>query len=160
MQTIPNLVIAFSLFFLFYHIKIKASPVINRIAGLSLGVYCFHQLPGWYRILWDKILNAPFHTENLHGLSRMIYAIAGIIAIWIMGSVAEYIRAKAAGILIEDRKWFDRVSQRVDRNVNGEETAVSAADRKMILCFVVLLIIWFLITPVLFSSQLYLVFRP
>ena len=160
MQTIPNLITAFSLFFLFYNMKIKSYPVINRIAGFSLGVYCFHQLPGWYRILWDKVLNAPFHTENLHGLSRMAYTIAGIIAIWIMGSVAEYIRAKAAGILIEDRKWFNRVSQRVDRIVNGEETVISPSERRLILCFVVLLILWFLITPVLFSSQLYMVFRP
>lgn len=159
MQTLPNLVTAYSLFFLFYNLKTKPSRVINRLAGLSLGVYCFHQLPGLYPILWDKILRAPFHAENLNGVYRMAYTLAGIFVTWILGSAAEFVRAKVAGLLIENRKWFATLCRRADRLISGEEEPVTAPDRKLIRWFIMILILWFLITPVLFTSQLYQIFR-
>ena len=160
MQTLPNLVTAYSLFFLFYNLKIRPSALINRLAGLSLGVYCFHQLPGLYPILWEKVLRAPFHTANLLGMKRMAYTFAGVVVTWVLGCAAEFIRSWVSGALIENRNWFDRLCRRADRLINGEEETISGPDRKLIRWFIVILALWFMITPLLFTSQLYLAFRP
>ena len=159
MQTLPNLAMAYGLFFIFFHLRIRQSRVINRLAGLSLGVYCFHQLPGWYPYLWNKVMRTPFHAANLTGAARAAYTLAGIAAVWIAGSLAELVRARAARLLIEDRRWFARVCGQADRLVNREEEAVSATDRKWIRGLVIIAVLWFLMTPVLFGSQLYQLFR-
>ena len=156
MQTLPNLVTAYSLFFIFHHLKIRPSRTINRLAGMSLGVYCFHQLPGMYPILWSEVLRAPYHAAYLSGVSRMAYTLAGILVTWVIGSVAEFLRGKAARALIEDRKWFNGLCQRADRLINGEEETITAPDKKLLWGIIAVLVLWFMITPVLFTSQLYM----
>lgn len=156
MQTLPNLVTAYSLFFIFHHLKFRPSRTINRLAGMSLGVYCFHQLPGMYPILWSEVLRAPYHAAYLSGVSRMAYTLAGILVTWVIGSVAEFLRGKAARALIEDRKWFNGLCQRADRLISGEEETITAPDKKLLWGILAVLVLWFMITPVLFTSQLYM----
>ena len=135
MQTLPNLLMAYGLFFVFYHLKIRQSLTINRLAGLSLGVYCFHQLPGWYPVLWDGILRASYHAKNLPGVQRALYTLSGL--------------------LIEKRHWFGQLCRYADHLVNGENEDLSDRDRIWVRWFVLAVLVWFLITPVFFSSQMY-----
>lgn len=155
MQTLPNLLMAYGLFFAFYHLKIRQSMTINRLAGLSLGVYCFHQLPGWYPFLWDGILHASYHAKNLPGVQRVLYTVTGIAATWILGNIIEYIRSRISGLLIEKRHWFGQLCRYADHLVNGQDESLSRRDRVWIGWFVLAVLLWFMITPVFFSSQMY-----
>lgn len=111
MQTLPNLLMAYSLFFGFKNIKIKKSVVINKMAGVTLGVYCFHQVPCFYTFLWKNILRA----DSFIGTSyQYIYTIGVIIGVWIVGSLVELLRGSVSACLIENRKWYREFCQYID----------------------------------------------
>lgn len=118
-QTLPNLLMAFTLFFGFYGLKIKTSKIINVIASASLGVYCFHQVPVWYTYLWQNLFFSEYHSQVLHGGVRMVYTIGAIICVWLIGTVCEIFRMKIAGLLIEDRKYCVSICNIVDNRINN-----------------------------------------
>lgn len=120
MQSLPNLLMAYSLFFGFLGINLKSSKTINKIASASLGVYCFHQVPVWYQYLWSAVFRADFHAGILHGGKRMLYTLCGILGVFILGTVIEFVRAKVSGVLIEDRNYCRRFCLSVDNIVNGD----------------------------------------
>lgn len=117
LQTLPNLIMAYSLFFLFQSIKIKTSKYINMFASVSLGVYCFHQVPIWYEYLWTF-----FYNEDcvIHGVKRMLYAVFCILMIWLMGSGVEWLRKNMFNILIDSRASYKRLCTAIDEYINEE----------------------------------------
>lgn len=119
LQTLPNLIMAFSLFFTFYGIDIGSRKLINFLAGSTLGVYCFHQVPGWYNWLWTNVFHAPEYATELLGFKRGIYVICSILTVWMMGTVLELIRAKISEVVIEKRGWYKDICDNVDKAVNG-----------------------------------------
>lgn len=121
LQTIPNLLMAYTAFFGFYGLKIKNSRVINTIASATLGVYCFHQVPIWYSYLWHNIFKSTLYSDVLHGIKRMIYTLVCILTVWFVGTTIEIIRLKIAGVLVENRKYCFNICSRVDNFVNGNE---------------------------------------
>lgn len=118
LQTLPNLIMAFSLFFGFKAINIKPSRILNKLASTTLGVYCFHQIPVWYLYLWSNVLKAPMHASVLHGKKRVLYTFLAIIAIWFAGSILELVRSWISSVLIEKRKFTVQLCARIDALVN------------------------------------------
>lgn len=121
LQSIPNMVMAYSLFFCFKALKVKSSRIINFLASTTLGVYCFHQVPVWYVYLWDRIMTVPVDADALHGWKRALYAICSVIFIWIIGTIAEIIRNRIAFFLIEKRSFTTSLCKKIDSAVNGEQ---------------------------------------
>lgn len=120
MQTLPNLVMAYSAFFIFYNIKIKPSKIINTLASASLGVYCAHQVPVWSNYLWENIFFSHYHVENLSDISRAIYTIAVILSVWIVGTVIELIRIPIVNYLVEGRNYCINFCNKIDTLANAE----------------------------------------
>lgn len=129
LQTLPNLVMAYSLFFAFQGIRIRKSNIINTFASATLGIYCFHQVPIWYTYLWEHGFHATIYSQTLHGVKRMTYTICSILVVWIVGTIIELIRSKIAALLIEDRKFYVNYCAKIDAWINGNELTV---DRKQI----------------------------
>lgn len=127
-HSIPNIIMAFSLFFAFKNLKVKSSKIINKMAGTTLGIYCFHQIPVWYGYLWSDICKAPMHAENLHGTMRAVYTVLTIIALWLFGTIIELVRAKICNLVIEDRVIYKRLCNRIDNLIleDGKDDSVNS----------------------------------
>lgn len=136
-HSIPNIIMAFSLFMAFKNLKVKSSKVINTMAGTTLGIYCFHQIPVWYGYLWESICKAPMHAANLHGTKRAIYTVLTIIVLWLAGTVIELIRVKIAGVLIENRAFYKKLCARID-GLLTEDEASDKKDQKDLKTFIII----------------------
>ncbi len=139
LQTIPNLLMAFSIFFAFYGIKVKYSRVINTLASATLGVYCFHQVPVWYTYLWEHGFHSMVYSQTLHGVRRMLYTICSIFVVWIVGTIIELIRIKIAALLIEKRKYCINFCGKIDAWVNGRQPEENR--RKFIQSLVIIVVV-------------------
>ncbi|WP_256379754.1 acyltransferase family protein [Butyrivibrio sp. WCD2001] len=118
-QTIPNLLMAFSLFFFFLNVNVKQSKIVNKLATTVLGIYCFHQVPIWYDYLWQNVFKANHYAEILHGKTRMLYTLGVIVTVWGVGTIVELIRSKVAAILVENRQYAKSICDAIDGCVNG-----------------------------------------
>lgn len=158
MQTIPNLIIAYSLFFGFKNLKVRNSKIINLLASATLGVYCFHQVPLWYDYLWSEILNAPYYKSILHGVPRMGYTVLCIFLVWLVGTGIELVRNAVSVRAVESRKWYNNLCERIDLalefrqaygnedGIDGQETISTAQNtRKTIKRIVTITAIYFVI---------------
>lgn len=112
-QTIPNIMMAYCLFFGFYGLKIRSSKIINFFAGKTLGVYCFHQVPMWYMYLWTNIFHAEKYAQLLHGYKRMFYVIISILLVWMLGVALETLRQKIAELLVEKREYYNKLCEKI-----------------------------------------------
>lgn len=119
LQSLPNLIMAFSLFAIFYQVKIKYYRMINIIATTVLGIYCFHQVPGWYMWLWNNVFFTKFQAETLLGYNRAGYGLLCIVLIFFTGALIEYIRNKISYSLIESKEWYIVACKNIDSYVNG-----------------------------------------
>ncbi len=123
LQSVPNMVMAYSIFFCFKSVNVKPSRIINFLASTTLGVYCFHQVPVWYGFLWKQIMTVPVNADALHGWRRALYAIFAIVLIWVLGTVAEIIRNQISLFLFEKRNFTTSLCKKIDSAVNGEQTS-------------------------------------
>lgn len=133
LQTVPNLIMAYTLFFGFLGAKIHHSKVINKIASTTLGVYCFHQVPVWYDYLWMNGFHADVYSQILHGWRRMVYTIFSIVIVWIVGTVIELIRSNIAGGIVENRKYCKKFCSKIDGYVNNFEKIDYEDEKKLFL---------------------------
>lgn len=115
MQTLPNLAMAFCLFFGFKNIKMKNYIFINKMAGATLGIYCLHQVPCFYTFLWKNILKADYFTGSSY---QYVYTISVILGVWLVGTVIELFRNAISARLIENRKWYNSFCKFIDDKVN------------------------------------------
>lgn len=149
LQTLPNLLMAYSIFFAFFGLKVKYSKVINTLASATLGVYCFHQVPVWYTYLWEHGFHSAVYNQTLHGVKRMLYTICSIFVVWIIGTMIELTRTKIASLLIEDRKFCKNICREIDACVNGDVSERNMGKIKKVLAAIVaILTIYFLLLQV------------
>lgn len=147
LQTLPNLLLAYSAFFVFMGLHVKYSKIINTLASTTLGIYCFHQVPVWYTYLWEHGFRSSVYNQTLHGVKRMLYTICSILAVWILGTIIELIRTKIASVLIENRKFCVNICGKIDAWVNGAGAKEQTGGRikKMMIVIVVILSVYFLL---------------
>lgn len=146
LQTLPNIIIAYSLFFGFMGLKVKKSTIINTLASATLGVYCFHQVPGWYNYMWKNIFKADFYSQILHGKTRAFYTIISILMVWIVGTIIELARSKISSYAIESKNWYAACCNKIDRSfdiINVKDTDV--LDRKVIKKIIIVFTVYFLV---------------
>lgn len=149
LQTLPNLLLAYSAFFAFLGLRVKYSRIINTLASTTLGVYCFHQVPVWYTYLWEQGFRSSVYNQTLHGVKRMLYTVCSIFAVWIMGTIIELIRIKISSILIENRKFCVYLCGKIDACMNGDESKENKrTNKKILITTVVILAIYFLLLRV------------
>ena len=119
-QSLPNLLLAFSIFFIFFNLPAFHSKIINMVSGTTLGIYCFHECPGWKEYLWYKVFKTQEFGMNAQSeLSRIGYSIFCVLTVLLLGVVIELIRARASKIAIEDRNWYKNFNKKIDDWVNG-----------------------------------------
>lgn len=145
-QTLPNLLLAYSLFFLFKDLKIRRSRLINTLAGASLGVYCIHQVPCFYSYMWENIFLSKKYAGQ--GIRTEAYTILVILIVWLGGTVIELTRMKLTDRLIESGKWYENLCLAVDQAVNSMEenqkTAPENCLRKLKRAGILLSVLYFL----------------
>lgn len=122
LQTLPNLAMAFALFFLFKNLKVKNNPMINKMAGMTLGVYCLHQVPCFYMFLWKNIMKADYFVGSSY---QYIYTIFSILGVWLIGTVIELVRSSISDYLIESKKWYIKFCQYIDSMVENVTNNIS-----------------------------------
>ncbi|MCQ2439189.1 MAG: acyltransferase [Oscillospiraceae bacterium] len=118
MQSLPNMALAYCLFFGFLGWDRRESRIVSTMASCTLGVYCFHQIPAFYPILWTKLLRSTAHAALLSGGARLLYTVCAILLTALLGMAVELLRARLSRLLIEDRKWYRRLCERFNRFVN------------------------------------------
>ncbi len=123
LQTVPNLVMAYSIFFFFSKLKIKKSVLINSIAASTLGVYVYHQVPNWYMYMWNNLYHADYYASVLSGTKRMVYTLICIFSVWIIGTIIEMLRNRLSYYLIESRNYYINICERINEFVNNNEDA-------------------------------------
>ena len=158
MQTIPNLIMAYTLFFSFYGLKMKPSKVINALAGKTLGVYCFHQVPVWYMYLWIEIFKSEVHAQNLHGYTRILYTISSILVVWILGTFLETIRSEISGVLIENRNYYDKLCRKINNILCEKEEYNERFIKKILSVITIVMILCIVLVKVI--ELVYCWYRP
>ena len=118
LQTAPNIIMAYSCFFIFNSLKVKKLKFVNKFAGATLGVYCFHQVPCFYEYLWKNIYHSVEFINR--GDIKLIYAYTFlvIISIWLFGTLIELGRCYVICKLVEERKWYQKLCCQIDERVN------------------------------------------
>lgn len=134
LQTLPNLILAFSLFFLFKNLNIKNSRVVNKLATATLGVYCFHQVPGWYNYLWEHGFKSSYYSQILYGERRVAYTMICILLVWIVGTIVELGRLWLSKVLVESRNYCIKLCGIVDDYVNK-----GIANKKLSILFLIII---------------------
>ena len=145
-QTLPNLLLAYSLFFLFKDLKIRSSRLINTLAGASLGVYCIHQVPCFYSYMWENIFLSKKYAGQ--GVRTEVYTVLVILLVWLGGTAVELTRMKLADFMIESRKWYETLCLAVDQAVSSteesRETVPESSLRKLKRAGILLAVLYFL----------------
>mgnify|MGYP006988155782 CR=1 FL=1 len=78
-KSVPAFIISIFLFLAVLNFKSFKNKVINYISASTFAVYIFHQVPGWYDILWKKI----FKVNSLINSELYILYILVIVVIFI-----------------------------------------------------------------------------
>lgn len=151
MQSIPNLVLAYSLFFGFKGLNIKHSKFINTLASTTLGVYVYHQIPIFLGLVWTKIYRADHYSQTLEGYKRIVYVLCVVFLVWTIGVILELIRNKVSIFLIESRDFYNNYCNKIDAFVN-DTTGEAKLDRKLIIGTVIVISIYMVATYLYFRE--------
>ena len=90
-KSIPNLCIAFPVFYFFEHLKIEPNQFINRCAKSALAVYLIHQAPGIIHPLWFDFYQCDIF---LSGHYPILYSLFVIISCYAFASIIDILRMK------------------------------------------------------------------
>lgn len=152
LMTIPNIVMAFSIFYFFKNIKIKTSKVINTVARTTIGIYAFHQIPVFYPGLWKTIFHSSYYSVHRLGKFEYLYVLGVTVSVFCIGCILEIIRSKISNILIESKTWFKNICDSVDSDINcyNNNSEKTMAIGKVIICFV----IYFLIFTIFLNTSM------
>ena len=147
MQTLPNLIMAYSLFFGFLGLKLKPSAAINKVATATLGIYCFHQVPCWYSYLWNNIFLIRYHSLNLNLSGKILYSLVSVAVVFIGGMLIEFIRSGLSALLIEDRAYCSGICSVVDSVVNNGQR-INSRDIKALSPLIVFLTVYIILIKI------------
>ncbi len=87
--TIPNIIIAFSIFYYFSKLDIGKNKIINTIAKPTLAVYIIHQAPGIFSYLWYNILKSEYFLSQNYAI---LYIISIPFILYAAAMITEFIR--------------------------------------------------------------------
>lgn len=93
-----QVIIAVSLFYVFYHIQIPYSKIINRIAACTLGIYLLHESDVMRYLLWNKLIPVGEYFHDQYRYCIMVAAGACISLICCI--IVEMLRQKIIENLI------------------------------------------------------------
>lgn len=108
LQSLPNLVSVFCLFFFFNNLKQRHIPIVNYISNLTLGIYVFHQTPVFRDYLWIEVFKNRAHQNDLK------YALMVGIGVYLLGAIVEAIRQIVIRMAITDRTYYSKICTRID----------------------------------------------
>lgn len=84
-KSIPNVLCAFCLFIYFTKLEMKVSRPINAAASSAFAVYCIHQVPVFYNILWFSVFRiqawyaSPLFIPWMLAAALLLYAACHVI---------------------------------------------------------------------------------
>lgn len=88
-QSLPLVLLSFTLFLAIKNTQISYTPVINQVAGSVLGIYLIHDNPYVRSILWSKVLhNAAYGNSPF----LIIHMIASVIMVFLVCMAIEKAR--------------------------------------------------------------------
>ena len=155
LYTIPNIILAYSIFFFFYQLDIKNNKIINTLASTSFGVYCFHQNPDFYYHLWKDIFKSDYYSSALIGNKRAFYTIIVIFIVFIVGVILELLRKYLSYHLIESKRFYKNICNRIDAIVNGESDIREKDNPIFIKKSILLISIWVLLITFISRDMLF-----
>ena len=90
-KSVPAFIISIFLFLAVLNFKSFKNKVINYISASTFAVYIFHQVPGWYDILWNKIfkVNSLINSEFY-----ILYTLTIVVVLFIIVMILEIIRKR------------------------------------------------------------------
>ncbi len=74
-KSIPNFVIAFSIFLIFKNTTISQNKLINYFSTSTLAVYIVHQVPVFYNFMWNNIFCAGLFINSIYWPVYMLIVI-------------------------------------------------------------------------------------
>lgn len=90
-KTIPNFLCAFLIFVFFLNINMNKNVYINKAAKSVFAIYIVHQVPLFIPFLWNNIFKCYlWPPSNI----IIIYCIVTVFAIYIIGSIVDFLRIK------------------------------------------------------------------
>jgi Uncharacterized protein conserved in bacteria len=111
---------AIFLFYIFQHMKIKSSKLINTIASTTLGIYLFHENPMFRTILWDGILkiNRVYYLPMF-----IVYFFMSVISLFGIGALIDILRIKLLEEPMFNRKfnYIEIYIRKIDSWMNAVE---------------------------------------
>lgn len=88
-ESIPVVVSALSLFFLFKNLPSFYNRIINKLASCTLGVYLIHDNPRMRSFIWWKLNNSEYQNSEF----LVIYAICSVLLVYCGCIIIDFIRS-------------------------------------------------------------------
>lgn len=106
--TLPNLLAALALFYLFKGLDLGCVRWVNALAGTTLGVYILHQVPSFRGFLWNGLLQAEAH----HG--SVGYTLLAILAVFLGCAAVDALRTALVMRPLENTRLFKALCEKGD----------------------------------------------
>ena len=111
-KSIPNLCVAFPVFYFFEHLKIEPNRLINRCAKSALAVYLIHQAPGIIHPLWFDFYQCDIFLRGNHPI---LYGLFVIVSCYVFASVIDILRMKLVEPYFLSTYLFEKSKERLAR---------------------------------------------
>ena len=118
MKSIPNLLISFSVLFVFLNLKTGQSKIINKIAKLAFPVYCLHQAANIYPSIWNTFLGTG--TVNL---PMPVMLLILVLILFVITGILEMVRKSLFNMIVQTKrikKVFSKVDSYFTNNLQAE----------------------------------------
>lgn len=88
-KSLPNFIIASSIFYFFMNTDIGRNKWINSFSSVAFGVYVIHQVPDFHDYLWFNILHIDYwgYSEYFD-----LYFVASVLLVYLVCGLLDYYR--------------------------------------------------------------------
>lgn len=109
-QSLPNFLIAFGIFYFVINASPKHSKIINSLSSSTFSVYIIHQLPTLYPFLWSNIFKGDIWIKN----HNCVYAIFVSLLVFFACSIVDIPRKKIIEPVFEKSKLFIYIENKLN----------------------------------------------
>lgn len=112
-KSLPNVIIAMSVFVVFLNIRIGHSKIINTFAKTTFAVYVIHQIPAFTAFQWRTLISLiPVNTES--SISVVVAIVLPVTTLYITYSVLDLLRIWLIAPRLLKSSFVYTISKRID----------------------------------------------
>lgn len=116
MRSLPNLLMAFSIFSIFIQLKIHKWPsLFSTLSSTTLGIYCIHQCINCHQFYWEDVMHVSYFLNRFNGIQRICFAIAITVFGFCLCSSIELARIRLMEKLVYKSSIYRTICNKINQ---------------------------------------------